>query len=246
MHLTVESTPILKIKAFGRAKGQSAEQSTIATIATEVDTFPTHPPVPLANTRREAPASKSLEDTDSDHPLSAPRKQRDPIIPPPSPQTFPRWRDRYRQYIQTRRESLEERFKGVPEAIRLRLDEVEKAQGDPKETLKALEKVAHNLWVKKTADLFNENMTYEEGSDSDGNYNYSPDILETVRRILLLESATGEPVDTESGSEGSVFEDEPVSVVGSKRRNQGEKQGIVLQQCRNDMAYLTLCSGYVP
>ena len=187
----------------------------------------------------------SPENSDSDDSIYAPPKQRAAIVHQPPRPTYRAWRDRYRHRIEVRTEPLERPFDNISEAISSRLDKAQKARDSPKAILDMLERIAHDLWSKKKRDTLNPDLDNdEEGSDRGGDY--SPDVLECTRRIILLESKLRRAIDTGSGSEDSGLEDEPVPVVGYKRRKQGEKQGNVLWQCRNHMAYLYLGSGCVP
>ena len=239
--LTVESPLKIQVKALGREEGLTAQQTAIAT---EVDTFPTHPQVPLANTRRKTQlqASHPPEGSESDEgSLYAQPKQRAPIIPQPKPPTRPTWRDRYRRCIEDRLEPLEVPIADTSQKIRHSLDEAQKVRGDPRSILKKLHKIAYDSWVKKTSEVFEDGTDATvresgvEGSDDD---ECAPDILECIRQIILLEAKVQKTPSTERGTEDVDIDpvQGPVPAAGHKRGRQREKQGNVLLQYRNDMA----------
>lgn len=135
---------------------------------------------------------------------------------------------------------LETPFAGVSETIQHRLDEAQKAQGDPNAMLETLDQIAYESWFKQRCDVFKERSDVPKDNDmsttegSDGGKKYSPDILECVRQITILKARVGESLNTKSGFENNDLEGEPVPAAGHERRKEGE--GNVLWPCRNDMA----------
>jgi len=221
----------LKIKVRRLAKARSVHPSPVVA---KVDAFPTHPRVPLANARREAPLQAtemlkefgsgapnavvvsdlnsgtitlSTADTvagavpESQGPLTdtemesevepmqrTSRKRLAPIAPQTNPSAPPSWTWPYRKYIEERGELLERQFTGVSETLLRRLEDAEKTRGGPKGILAKVTTIAHNTFSQQASDVFKDDNA--DGAE------YSQDILECIRRVMLVEARIRESSKT--------------------------------------------------
>ena len=237
------SQPPLKssVRVSRRTKGQSVLPTPIVA---EVDTFPTHPQVPLTNTRWNAPLQATegsracntvavsdpdpgtialptadspagvgeenlvepegqgqLSDAETEGsgvskmPWSAP-KLLAPIFPQLKPSAHPQWLERCRKYIEDCGKPLDKPFTGVSEKFQSRLEDAAKTRGGPKAILPKVAMITHDALVKKSSDVFkDDNMDGEEGQDGSDEEN-SPDLLECVRQMMVLEASIQESSKT--------------------------------------------------
>ena len=98
----------------------------------------------------------------------------------------PAWQQRYRKYIEERGETFEKQFTGISETVLRSLEEAQKTRGGPKGILGKLMTIAHNTFTQQIRDGLQDNNTDRESEA--GQAEYSQDLLECVRRVMIVES----------------------------------------------------------
>jgi len=153
-------------------------------------------------------------------------------LPPVLPQLQPPTRDKWfeeRKTIEDRGETIHKPFTLVSNAVLRSLEDAEKTLGGPKGILAKVVRIAHKTSLEKTSSVFKSadsaNDTGEDGSQ---------DVLECVRRMMLLEAriqVLATAMIQESNLECD--EDEAAPVVKSK---EGRNAGNVLLRCCEGLA----------
>ena len=244
---TISGSP-LKIKTRGGMKGGEA----LPPIVTEVDIYATRWQVPMANTRWKAPLQDTRtlegpgsrsgntvaggdlgqddiftmvpEDSDIEEITPPLKKQPPPVLPQLQPSTRPKWFEEHKT-IEDRGESLNKPFTHVSNEIMRILDDAERTRGGPKGILAKVVKIAHQTSLKKTSSTFKSDDSAEETGE-----NGSQDILECVRRTMVLEARIQELAT--AMIQESDHEDGPAPVVKSKEEKQDAGNcNVLLQYC---------------
>ena len=106
-----------------------------------------------------------------------------------TPRTYlsgPAWQQPYRKYIEERGEPLEKEFTGVSETVLRSLEEAEKTRGGPKGILGKVTTVTHKTFTQQMSDVLQDENTDRESEA--GRAEYSQDLLECVRRVMIVEA----------------------------------------------------------
>ena len=109
--------------------------------------------------------------------------QTNPSAPQMNP-SAPSWSWPYRTYIEDRGEPFEKGFTGVSPTVLRCLEDAEKTRGGPKGILNKLTTIAHKTFVQRVHDVFEGDNAHQESEAGQ----YSQDVLECVRRVMIVEA----------------------------------------------------------
>ena len=107
----------------------------------------------------------------------------------PRPRTYPSgpaWQQPYCKYIEERGGPLEKEFTGVSETVLHSLEEAEKTWGGPKGILGKVTTVTHKTFTQQMSDVLQDDNADREREA--GRAEYSQDLLECVRRVMIVEA----------------------------------------------------------
>jgi hypothetical protein len=225
----------LKIKVRRPAKAQSPPP-----VVAEVDDFLTHLRVPLANARRKAPLQVpdgqgsiiDMETEESDievYPTTS-RKQVATISTHRIYPSGPGWQQPYRKHIEERGEPFEKEFTGISEAVLRSLEEAEKTRGGPKAILGKVMTIAHKIFTQQASDMLqDDNADWEREA---GRAEYSQDLLECVRRVMIVEARTRE---SKTRTSSKILPGGLLGVRGVPGESIPAKEGLRIDQYSNAM-----------
>ena len=203
-----------KIKVRRPVQARSSQPTPVVT---EVYTFPTRLRVQLANaqwkvalqvTERmkepvpvacDAFAVSDLESDDSvimKIPLSS-RKRLASIVPLKKPSSYPSWTAKYRNRIEDRGVPIHTPFPDASEALLRSLEDAEKTRGGPKGILAKVTKIARDALHQHVSGEFEDDTDQEsEAERQDGGEEVSQDLLECIRRMMIVEARIRESSKT--------------------------------------------------
>jgi hypothetical protein len=141
-----------------------------------------------------------MDDSDVELIPPIPRHRPARIVPQLKPSAIT-WLDRYRQYINDRVEPVDAPFTGVSETILRGLEDAEKTRGGPRGILAKVARLAQKTHLQIVSDLFKDKNTDQESEaeQQDGSgEEYSQDLLECIRRAMIVEARIRESSNTKS------------------------------------------------
>jgi hypothetical protein len=103
-----------------------------------------------------------------------------------------------RKYIEHRGEPLEKLFADVSEALLRSLEDAEKTRGGPKGILTKVTRLAHGAFTQQVSDGFDTDRESGTERQGDSRAEVSQDLLECVRRMMVVEARIREPLNTAS------------------------------------------------